>query len=251
MRNQKGQGLTEGVCGTALIVSTFVLLTMLGLNVYTVIVAHEKLRIVAYEAARVVDSKQFWLGMSRPDANSDQTKTSATALANALAARLGLPKLSSVDYQVQADPNNPALVFASCTVTCPAIPLPFGIAKLFPKALSISETGISGDMATPPYAVAFLQVPLAPPTGGTGAFAIPMYSTAFPNVVPGLSSSFRGPLKGGIPSGDLYGPFDSIRITFGDGFTSSGRVPAVMDTTVTEYGPGKSPEVSGRRQIAP
>lgn len=250
-RSCRGQGLAEGVCGTSLIVGTFVLLTMLGLNVYTAIVAHEKLRVVATEAARVIDSKQYWLGMSRPDANTTQTRASATALANALAAKLGLPKPSDVTYLTEHDKADPSITYTSCTVTCPALPLPYAISNLFPSVLNISETGVSGDMATPPYAVAFCQIPLGGKVGGYGAITIPMYSTAFPNTVPGISSSYRAELKGGIPSGDLYGPFDSVKVTFGDGYTSSGKVPAVLDTTVTEYGAGKSPEVSGTREIGP
>ncbi len=218
-RVSQGQGLIESACGTIMFVMVFVLLVAFALNFYFSLVAHEKMRIVAMECARVVDSKRYWLGMERPDVDPAAVETSAHNLANSLCSKLGLPQPSNVDFKMEKDATDTSVTFTTCTVTCNSIPLPYGFTKVFPNILSVSETGVSGNMALNPYSMLYVECPLAGKDlkggalGGRAAFLLPMYGTAFPNVTANSGDHYRDPLHGGIPLGPIAGPFKGARLS--------------------------------------
>jgi hypothetical protein len=222
IRSSRGQGLIEGACGTIIFTLVFVLLVAFAINFYTTMVAHEKLRMVATECARVIDGKQYWLGMKRPDPKGElaaATEESAKILARDLCAKLGLPDPTEVHYKVNTDLTDPGVTYTTCTVICDGIRLPYGFNKLFPGVLRISETGVAGDMAAEPYAVLYVDLPLdgkdsrGGALGGRGAMLLPLYGTASPEKIPSFGDHYRPGLMGGIQVGAIKGPFKAARVT--------------------------------------
>jgi hypothetical protein len=219
-RSSKGQGLVEGACGTIIVTTVFVLLTAFAVNFYLTMVAHEKLRLVATECARVVDGKRYWLGMKRPDPQGKlaaAAKASATTLADALCAKLGLPTPRNIDL-VEEDAGDGSITYTTCTVTCAGIRLPYGFDKIFPSILTITETGVAGDMAAEPYALLYVDMPLAgtdsagAALGGRAALVLPIYGTASPQIDIHSGPRYRSPLKEGIEVGKIKGPFSAARL---------------------------------------
>jgi hypothetical protein len=138
-RTSTGQGLVEGACGTVILITVFVLLVMFGLNAFFAIKYSADVKIIATEAAKVVLTNKYWLGMRRPDYNPDEAVAKASEIANTLATKLGIPAVQIVEFNQE---ETPAGDIISVKVQADGLRLPYA-AKIFPRFLSMAATGVS------------------------------------------------------------------------------------------------------------
>jgi hypothetical protein len=173
VKRASGQGIIEGVCGSIIFVLVFVLLTMLGVNLFTYGVYSQKLQVVANCGAKNFNDGRYWLGEMRPDWNENDARARGEALVNELLPRLGLPPASKIEFTNTVGPN---FGYTECTITINGIRLPYGGNAVFPSVLGVTCTGYSADSSYPPYAQLTLVVP--PPNDGWSVAAIPAFGFA-------------------------------------------------------------------------
>lgn len=97
IRSDRGQAIAEGAVIGIFMTILSTLLLLLLLNTAILGGYDYKLRIVATEAARNIDSSRFWLGMPRDDYNEVSAKGNARVLADSLLDALGLPHTTTFE----------------------------------------------------------------------------------------------------------------------------------------------------------
>lgn len=173
-RSARGQGLLEGACGTVILVTVFVLLVMLGINVYTVLTVDTALRLVASESAKVREEYTFFLGQKRNDIDDQTARDTARAFAVALSNANGLAVApEDVDFNdvVNADQSG-----TQCTIRLRALKLPYG-GGAFPLALAREVSAVVARMNVPAPALIDLN---ATSEGGSITVSIPGYGAYRP-----------------------------------------------------------------------
>lgn len=178
-RDFRGQGIVEGVVGTWLIVTVGIMILLLLINVGFLFLYQDKANRAANEAARHINNGQYWLGMERPDFETNRSKleTEAKGLANATLAFMGMPELSNWHAdpkKIKIGESGEALVVK---VSFDVSGLRAVSGSFFPPFLTIKASGIASEAATLPYAMAVLNFQQTDPSLPTKQRAVrfPIY----------------------------------------------------------------------------
>lgn len=143
-----GQALVETACGMVVVTIVFVLLVMFGLNTFFAFKYSADVKIIATEAAKIVLTNKYWLGMRRPDYNPDESVEKARVVANTLASKLGIASVEIVEFNQDETPDGDII---SIRVKADGLPLPYAT-KVFAPFLSFAATGVSVQPRSQVYA---------------------------------------------------------------------------------------------------
>jgi hypothetical protein len=154
-RSSGGQAIVEGAAMLVVIVMFFVGLIMFAVNIYATMAYQTKLDTVAREAVFAIKEERYWLGVKRLDYKEEVAKRKARNIADELCKRLGLPGITSFDFENDPTPNGDIL---QVTIGVSKCELPFGQAKgMFPKFLELRSLGVATAPKTAVYAMAALS----------------------------------------------------------------------------------------------
>lgn len=198
----RGQALVESAVGLVLIVSVFVMLIMLGLNVYFATTYGLKAQMVATEAAKVQSENKYWLGMPRPvgtqpgEYDPGVTEQMSRNMAARLSTMLGLPPLSKFSLLDNGDAAEGDIIQVKVDYLCP---LPF-VGGIFPNAIPVSGTGVAVHPKAPILAAVDIGAPsvnnstkncvVRVPAYGFRSYPIgPTMYTATPTLLDGIPNS--------------------------------------------------------------
>lgn len=168
-RNASGQGLLEGACGTAVLMTVFVAILTLGVNIYTVLTVDTTLRLVAMESAKLREEYTFFLGQRRNDIAEQTARDNARAFAVALCKANGLAVRSNdVNFNdvINADQSG-----TRCTIRLKQLKLPYG-GGAFPLILAREVSVVVARMNVPAPALVDIN---ANSEGGTVTVRVPGY----------------------------------------------------------------------------
>lgn len=175
IRNQKGQGLIEGVCGLVTVLSVFVLLTAFGVNMYAISSDAAKVQIVANETAKRINDLYFWYGAKRPlfqrlknhDGSGtgnlsgpaigggthkiSESQKNAVTYAQQLCKNLGLPS-EGLDVRFSDPVVKGEFEYTKVVVSGIQRKVPFNIKGVFPSSMKLSAVGVAVQATSPPPA---------------------------------------------------------------------------------------------------
>ncbi len=152
-RRSGGQGLIEGTCGSVIVMSVFVAMTVLGVNVYSVMVNQSKVQKAADIAARIVNESRFWLGTYRNDFSASDARARAQFAADSVLNLMGLPSAEIVEFDPGTFIQDGTSGFVSTHIKLRvrALRMPYRTAG-FPASLDMTADGYSAASSYTPYA---------------------------------------------------------------------------------------------------
>lgn len=133
IRSHKGQGLAEGAAGLVIFTAVFVGCLMLYINVVVISDYQRKLEVAAQQAAQVMNSDQYFLGMQRKDFDQAKATQHARDVANQVLNTLGLPPASQFSVKTSGQNLNVVTVGVDKLRT---------VGGLFAPFIPLSATGV-------------------------------------------------------------------------------------------------------------
>lgn len=178
-RHSSGQAIAEGAVALWLLVTAFVLMVALGINLFFLTQWTGKVNLVAAQAAKVIAINKYWLGMIRRDYKEADTQAKAKTVAQNLCTKLGLPQPSGFTFTSTSDTTGD---YNQVVVTVSGLPLPFQLGNVFPNFTSVSGTGVDFEPTQQIYAALHISAVKAPydaapkhPTGMVNVAVLPAY----------------------------------------------------------------------------
>jgi hypothetical protein len=252
-RKVQGQAIAEGTAMISLTVTIFVLLVMFGMNLYTMMQTDMKLIMIAYEAAKMKGSSQYWLGFERYQPPTDAQV--AQQAAN-LAKTFGITLDPATAFTFSVPPTRPNNLI--CTVKLDKLSLPYGtgVFASFNNRFQTASAEVVCDGKSPPPGIGAITLADSR-SNQCRVFFFPMYgcntiknNTWGPSQLPvpslnSLTPAWNGvvPVVNGtavaagnvVGNGSQYGEKDWTCITTADGQTVDSLNPGVYAPGVPWY----------------
>lgn len=201
IRDAKGQAIVGGTTALSLAVAVTVGLFCLLLNVFFVCNYSIKAQLVASEAAKMLDSRKYWLGLPRVDYDPGKAKLAAVEAANYMCRSLGLPQVQGDDVVIDQENSRISLTIRNCEIPFTNI--------AFPSLIPVTAVGVCPQSIMTPYGIMQIGVPVPGSPNQYQIVTLPAYGfcQGTKNVGGGYTNviGFMGGDKSGIGQSNSLG----------------------------------------------